>query len=145
MYQNEAKIVKNEVLEAPCVQGGSQVAAQPVLFTSLGRGTGPKRSGAVLVCFWTDFQAEPSILDPIRVIFYDLGPNRHFGQHLDLLARDLDLLDQARDWLSPPSLHSLLKDFASLPRFSALKQTIAKVDTLPPPIPLAFAWKQKNK
>ena len=56
--------------------------------TFLGRGTGSKRSGAVLACFWTDFQAKPSILDPIRTIFDDLGPNRHFG-------RDLD---QARDW-----------------------------------------------
>ena len=60
-----------------------------------GRGTGPKRSGAVLACFWTDFQAKPSILDPIRAIFDDLGPNRHFG-------RDLDLQDQARDWPGGP-------------------------------------------
>ena len=56
-----------------------------------GRGTGPKRSGAVLACFWTDFQAKPSILDPIRAIFDDFGPNRHFGW-------DLDLQDQAGDW-----------------------------------------------
>ena len=49
-----------------------------------GRGTGPKRSGAVLACFWNDFQAKPSILDPIWGIFDDLGPNRHFGRHLDL-------------------------------------------------------------
>ena len=47
-----------------------------------GRGTGPKRSGAVLACFWTNFQPEPSILEPIRAIFDDFGPNRHFG--LDL-------------------------------------------------------------
>ena len=60
-----------------------------------GRGTGPKRSGAVLACFWTDFQAKRSILDPIRAIFDDLGPNRHFG-------RDLDLQDQARDWRGGP-------------------------------------------
>ncbi len=59
------------------------------------RRTGPKRSGAVLACFWTKFQAKPSILDPIRVIFDDLGPNRHFG-------RDLDLQDQARDWPGGP-------------------------------------------
>ena len=44
-------------------------------FFYLGRGTGPKRSGAVLACFWANFQAEPSILIPIRVIFDDLGPN----------------------------------------------------------------------
>ena len=63
-----------------------------------GRGTGPKRSGAVLACFWTKFQAELSILDPIRAIFNDLGPNRHCGP-------DLDLQDQARDgaleWVRP--------------------------------------------
>ena len=28
----------------------------------------------VLVCFWTDFEAKPSILDPIQTIFDDLGP-----------------------------------------------------------------------
>ena len=55
-----------------------------------GRGTGPKRSGAVLACFWTNFQAKPSILDPIRAIFDDSGPSRHCGS-------DLDLQDQARD------------------------------------------------
>ena len=59
-----------------------------------GRGTGPKRSGAVLACFWTDFQPEPSILDPIRAIFDDFGLNRHFG---------LDL-DQAREWLEAQAL-----------------------------------------
>ena len=69
---------------------GIHGAARPDFFTFFGRGTGPKRSGAVLACFWTDFQAEPSILDPIRAIFDDLGPNRHFGW-------DLDLQDQARD------------------------------------------------
>ena len=57
----------------------------------LGRGTGPKRSGVVLACFWTNFQAEPSILDAIRAILDDLGPNRHFG-------RVLDLQDHPRDW-----------------------------------------------
>ena len=41
------------------------------------------------------FQAEPSILDPIRAIFDDLGSNRHFGP-------DLDLQDQARDWPGGP-------------------------------------------
>ena len=44
-----------------------------------GCGTGPKRSGAVLACFWTDFQTKPSILDLIRAVFDDLGPSRHFG------------------------------------------------------------------
>ena len=57
-----------------------------------GRGTGLKRSGAVLACFWTDFQAKPSILDPIRAIFNDLGPNRHFGPDFD----------QARAWPGGP-------------------------------------------
>ncbi len=61
-------------------------------FTFFGRGTGLKRSGSVLACFWNDFQAKPSILDPIRAIFDDLGPNRHVGWVLDLQ-------DQARDWL----------------------------------------------
>ena len=59
--------------------------------------TGPNRSGAVLACFWSDFQPKPSILDPIRVIFDDLSPNRHFGW-------DLDLQDQARDWLGGAGL-----------------------------------------
>ncbi len=53
------------------------------------RGTGPKRSGTVLACFWTDVQAKPSILDPIRAILDDLGPDQHFGP-------DLDFQDQAR-------------------------------------------------
>ena len=48
----------------------------------LRRGTSPKRSGVVLACFWTDFQREPLILDPIRAIFDDFGPNRHFGRDL---------------------------------------------------------------
>ena len=41
------------------------------------------------------FHAKPSILDPIRAIFDDLVPSRHFG-------RDLDLQDQARDWPGGP-------------------------------------------
>ena len=52
-------------------------------FIFFGRGTGPKRCGAVLACFWTDFQAKPSILDPSRAVFDDLGPNRHFGPDFD--------------------------------------------------------------
>ena len=35
-----------------------------MFFTFFGRGTGPERSGAVLACFWIDFQTKPSILDP---------------------------------------------------------------------------------
>ena len=66
-------------------------AARAYLFF-LGRGTSSKRSGAVMACFWIDFQAKPSNLDPIRAIFDDLDPNRHFG-------RDLD---QARDWPGRP-------------------------------------------
>ena len=69
------------------VKGGlvipSHGAAWPDFFTFLGRGTGPKRSGAVLACFWTDFHAEPSILDPIQAISDDLVLNRHFGRDLD--------------------------------------------------------------
>ena len=42
----------------------------------------------VLACFWTKFQAKRSILDPIRAIFDDLGPDRHLGPDLD----------QAWDW-----------------------------------------------
>ena len=83
--------------------GIPRVVYRPVLLGRLGhtfllffgRGTGPKRSGTVLACLWTDCQAKPSILDPIRGVFDDLGPNRHFG-------RDLDLQDQARDWLGGP-------------------------------------------
>ena len=40
--QNEAKIVKNEVLEASCFQGGSQVASRPP-------------SGSILERFWDHF------------------------------------------------------------------------------------------
>ena len=40
--QNEAKIVKNEVLEASCFQGGSQVASRPP-------------SGSILERFWDPF------------------------------------------------------------------------------------------
>ena len=47
-----------------------------------GCGTSPKRSGSVLACFWTDVQPEPPILDPIRAVFEDLGPGRHFGRNL---------------------------------------------------------------
>ena len=47
---------------------------------------------------WTKFQAKRSILDPIRAIFDDLGPNRHCGP-------ELDLQDQAGDgpleWVRP--------------------------------------------
>ena len=62
-----------------------------LFFGGGGRGTGPKRSGAVLACSWANFQAKPSFLEPIRVIFDDLGPNRHFG-------RVFDLQDHPRDW-----------------------------------------------
>ena len=44
-----------------------------------GRRTGPKRSGAVLACFWIDFQAKQSILDLTRAILNDLGLNQHLG------------------------------------------------------------------
>ena len=47
------------------------------LFYFFGRGTGPKRCGAVLASFLMDFHAEPSILDPIQATFDDFGPNRH--------------------------------------------------------------------
>ena len=80
-----------------------------------GRGASPKRSGAVLACFWTNFQAKLSILGPIRTIFDDLGPNRHFG-------RDLDLQDQARDWPGDPGpAHTffLTKNMKSFFIFSA--------------------------
>ena len=49
--------------------GGS---AQTVLLF-VGYGTGLKHSGAVPACFWTDFQANPSTLARIQVIFDDLG------------------------------------------------------------------------
>ena len=69
---------------------GLHGAAQPDFLLFFGCWTGPKRCAAVLACVWTDFQAEPSILDPICTIFDDVGPNRHFGQ-------DLDLQDNAGD------------------------------------------------
>ena len=40
--QNGAKIVKNDVLEAPCFKGGSQVASRPP-------------PGSILERFWDDF------------------------------------------------------------------------------------------
>ena len=71
-----------------------------------GRGTGPKRSGAVLACFWTDFQPEPSILDPIQAVFDDLGPNRHFRRDLARPGTGREALRPAqglagRPWPSP--------------------------------------------
>ena len=49
----------------------------------------PEQSPGTLL---TDFQAGPSILNPIRAIFDDLGRNQHFGVDLDLLEPDLNLL-----------------------------------------------------
>ena len=73
-------------------------------FTFFGRGTGPKRSGAVLACFWSNFQAECSILDPIRAIFDDLDPPRHFGWDLDLQASSWrypkPCVSTSLDWLA---------------------------------------------
>ena len=71
-----------------------------------GRGTGPKRSRAVLACFWTAFQPEPSILDPIWDVFDDFGPNRHFGQELARPGTGQEALGPAqglagRPWPSP--------------------------------------------
>ena len=87
---------ESDEVSCPCgVAMSHPGAARPHFFTFVGRGTALKRSGTVLACFGTDFQAKPSILDPIRAIFDDLGPNRHFG-------RDLDLQDQARDWPGGP-------------------------------------------
>ena len=77
------------------------MAARAYFFTFFGRGTGPKRSGAILVCFWNDCEAKQLILDSIWAIFHDLGPNRHFGQDLDFQA-------QARDWQGGPSPHFFL-------------------------------------
>ena len=70
------------------------------------RGTGPKRSGAVLACFWTDFQPEPSILEPIRTVFDDFGPSRHFGRDLARPGTGREALRPAqglagRPWSSP--------------------------------------------
>ena len=53
-----------------------------------------------MACFRSNFQAKPLILDPIRAIFDDLNPNRHFGQ-------DLDLQDQGRETLARPILFFL--------------------------------------
>ena len=78
------------------------------LLLFFGRRTGPKRSGAVLACLWADFQAKPSILEPIRVIFDDLSPNRHSG-------RELDLQDQARDWPGGIGLPHMILCFLTKP------------------------------
>ena len=67
-----------------------------------GRGTGPKRSGAVLACFWSDFQPEPSILDPIRAVFDDFGPGRHFGGSWPGQGLAGRPWDQPRDWPGGP-------------------------------------------
>ena len=87
-------LVQMNLTGFPCLFGIMGRLGQTFLLF-FGRGTGPKRSGTVLACFWTNFQAKPSILDPIRAVFDDLGPNRHFGP-------DLDLQDQARDWPGGP-------------------------------------------
>ena len=55
--QNGAKILKNEVLEAPCFKGGSQVASRPP-------------PGSILDRFWDHFGTIfNSCLNPLFVIF----------------------------------------------------------------------------
>ena len=54
-------------------------------FTFFGCGTGPKRSGADLACFWTDFQTKPEILDPI-LCRYRAGPCRAKPGHVAVSA-----------------------------------------------------------
>ena len=81
-------------------------AARADFFTFFGRGTSPKRSGAVLACFWADFHPEPSILGPIRDVFDDFGPNRHFGRDLTRPGTSWEALGPAqglagRPWPSP--------------------------------------------
>ena len=60
--------------------------------------SGPDGSAQAVGFIWSLFRAKRSILDPIRTIFDDLGPNRHCGP-------DLDLQDQAGDgpleWVRP--------------------------------------------
>ena len=92
-------------------------------FLLFGRGTGPKRSGAVLACFWTDFQPEPSILDPIRAVFDDFDPNRHFGLDLARPGTGRKALRPAqglagRPWPSPYFFFSVEIKKAGLSLFS---------------------------
>ena len=66
--------------------------------TIFGFRSGPDGSAQAAGFIWSLFRAKRSILDPIRTIFDDLGPNRHCGP-------DLDLQDQAGDgpleWVRP--------------------------------------------
>ena len=41
-----------------------------------GRGTGPRGEKMAVACWGTDSQDLATILDPFRVIFADLGPDR---------------------------------------------------------------------
>ena len=59
-----------------------------MFFAVFGLRSGPDGSAQAVGSIWSLFRAERSILDPIRTIFDDLGPNRHCGP-------DLDLQDQA--------------------------------------------------
>ena len=90
--------------------------------TVFGFRSGPDGSGQAIRFIWSLFRAKRLILDPIRALFGDLGPNRHGGP-------DLDIQDQARDspleWVRPvpkapeQSWHASGPSFKPSRRFSA--------------------------
>ena len=82
--ENDPKWVQNgrQVLRiGPCESYGCSGAFGTGLplhnfWGVLGRGTGRKRLGSTVGFIWADSQDLATILDPLRTIFADLGPDR---------------------------------------------------------------------
>ena len=55
---------------------GRLIGSLGYILAVLGRGTGPRGEKMAGACLGTDSQDLATILDPFRVIFVDLGPDR---------------------------------------------------------------------
>ena len=56
--------------------GGRLIGSLGYILAVLGRGTGPRGEKMAVACPGVDSQDLATILDPFRVIFVDLGPDR---------------------------------------------------------------------
>ena len=56
--------------------GGRLIGSLGYILAVLGRGTGPRGEKMAAACPGVDSQDLATILDPFRVIFGDLGPDR---------------------------------------------------------------------